>query len=227
MRIAILIVSLLFFPLCVSTPINYDTAEVNPGRGKVVVGVGGKGFSGRYSACGGTYTYAGGGVRGDVQAGYGINRAVEVGAQGGVFGGTYKEEPTGGGTTQGLDASGRDAGASGGNGASYFLMADAYVYAKLTTPTKGVRLALKVAPGAGFMTYGDGSGFYPIGYTDILLGFGSPERFTLGVRISPVEGLIAMGGVHFGTLILSLSLGGDLSDGGMRTLSAGLGLRLK
>lgn len=202
----IVILSAIFLPLCVSTPINYDTAQIPDGRTPLRVGVGAHGFKGSYTVCGSPYNYTGGTVRGDVQVGYGFKRVAEVGLQGGMAVGGYEER--------------REDGTVSDRGG--FVQADVYPYLKVGIPGESFRATLKVAAGGGLTTLGSG-GAYPMAYADLLFGLGSPERLTFGFRLSPTDGLLAVGSLHFGLYVLSVMAGGDPGGQGA-TLYVGLGL---
>ncbi len=204
----IVILSSIFLPLCVSTPINYDTARIPDGQASLKVGAGAQGFKGSYTVCGSPYHYSGGEVRGDVQVGYGIRGMAEVGIQGGVAVGEYVDK--------------RENGTVADSGV--FLQADAYPYLKVGIPGKRFRATLKVAAGGGLTSLGEGGG-YPMAYADLLLGIESPEVLTLGFRVSPIDGLLAIGSLHFGLYVLSVMAGGNPDLEGY-TLYVGFGLAL-
>ncbi len=202
----IVVLSAIFLPLCISTPVTYDTAQIPDGRAPLRAGAGVHGFKGGYTACGSQYRYTGGEVRGDVQVGYGIRKVAEVGVQGGVAVGGYVER--------------REDGTVSDSG--LFLLADAYPYLKVGIPGERFRVSLKVAAGGGLTSIGRGGG-YPMAYTDLLFGVGSPERLTFGFRLSPTDGLMAMGSIHFGLYVLSVMAGGDPVERDA-TLYVGFGL---
>jgi len=54
----LIVLSAIFLPLCVSTPINYDTAEISDDSTRIKVGGGVQGFKGQYtmSICGSSST---------------------------------------------------------------------------------------------------------------------------------------------------------------------------
>ena len=213
--VLVLILFSIFLPLCVSAPINYDTAQIPDGRATLRIGAGMQRFKGRYYGCG-SHTYTGGTVRGDVQVGYGIRRIAEVGVQGGVAAGEYRMSDE----TDSVSSSGT------------FLQIDAYPYLKVGIPGERFRTTLKVAAGGGLTTlrgggfYGvEGIGWYPMAYADLLFGLGTPERLTFGLRVSPVEGLSALGSLHLGPYVLSVMAGGNpRTDWNHYTLHVGFGL---
>ncbi len=75
-------------PICVSTPIPYDSLQL-------IGGVGGQYIEGKYTdICGAPRNYKTTYVRGDVQFKYGIKKVVEMGAQGGMAAGNVYENDT-------------------------------------------------------------------------------------------------------------------------------------
>ncbi len=123
-------------------------------------------------------------IRGDIQAGYGWKRVIELGIMGGISTGNYEYL-----TCYYYSCySGPE------------FQADIYPYIKLGTPTDPVRFSIKPSLGLGvhLRRYHDETPergiFLP--KLDLLLDFGKPERLTLGISVypasTPVEGFISL-----------------------------------
>ena len=174
--ISLLVILILFMPFCISMPISYDTAQIPNNDKTLRAGVGGQVAEGIYTiSTGCSYDriyYKNNKVRGDLQAGYGVKKFFEGGANVGIALGNHAEDsiPI------------RDE-----------LQADIYPYIKLGIPTDPVRFSLKYSAGAGFMAFRsyrtNEMGLIPIfgTYIDLLFGIGNPEFLTVGLRITAKE----------------------------------------
>jgi len=213
--VLLIVLSAIFLPLCVSTPINYDTAEIPDDSTRIKVGGGVQGFKGQYTTniCGSSSTtkYSGGAVRGDVHLGHGINRIVEVGVQAGASAGTYEESRYE--QVRNTEA---------------FVQADLSPYFKVGIPSRSFRFSLKVAPQLLFYYRSPDAVVAPSAYADLLFGVGSPEWLTTGLRFSMIHGVGGILSLHRGRTTLSfMTLFWPGGEDNYLTVSAGLGYSIK
>ena len=174
--VALLSVGITFLASCFSTPISYDTAEIPDNSRNLKVGLGGQHYYEIYEDfnpfSGSTFYYSRDfNVRGDVQAGYGWRRIVEVGVMGGVAVGYYKYTMA----------------PSHTNRWGWEGLVDVYPYVKVGIPTDPVRFSIKPSFGQGFLFRQYHSRFFLVlsPRLDLLVGFGKPERLTLGASLLP------------------------------------------
>jgi len=161
--VVFLVIVILFMLSCVSTPTSYDTAQI-PDNGKNLrVGVSGQIGEGRYPVGYGFsyYNIRYRKVRGDLQAGYGIKKFVENGANVGIAVGNYSED----------------------DNSRHYLQTDIYIYTKVGIPTDPIRFSLKHSLGGALTESPPDVRAVPLMYTDLLFGIGSPEFLTMGLRI--------------------------------------------
>ncbi len=213
----LILLSAIFLPLCVSTPINYDTAEIPDDSTRVRVGGGVQGFKGKYtmSICGysSTTEYSAGAVRGDVQISHGIGRVVEMGVQGGASAGGIVESDSGTGQTGKTEP---------------FLQADLSPYFKVGLPSRSFRFSFKLAPQVLLYYRSPNGALIPSAYADLLFGYGSPEWITTGLRFSMIHGVGGMLSLHRGRTTFSfMALFWPGNEDNYLSVSAGLGFSIR